>query len=59
MSLTKLPQQKSEEINNSRWSFLGMAAMTAAAQRRLASTNGSWRSLVRDADYASKWIASG
>jgi pimeloyl-ACP methyl ester carboxylesterase len=31
MSLTKLPQQDSEEINNSRRSFLGMAAMTAAA----------------------------
>src|SRR5271156_1607510 len=31
MSLTKLSQQDSEEINNSRRSFLGMAAMTAAA----------------------------
>src|SRR5271167_525592 len=31
MSITKLSQEKSEEINNNRRSFLGMAAMTVAA----------------------------
>ena len=31
MSMTKLSQEKSEKINNNRRSFLGMAAMTAAA----------------------------
>ena len=30
MSITKLSQEKSEEINNNRRSFLGMAAMTVA-----------------------------
>jgi pimeloyl-ACP methyl ester carboxylesterase len=31
MTMTKLSQEKSEEINNNRRSFLGMAAMTVAA----------------------------
>ena len=43
MSMTKLSPEKAEEINNNRRSFLGMAAMTAAAAlgARLSRANTS------------------